>query len=383
MIKNILYIDDEKHNLQVFDLSFSDDYNIFTATNREQALKIFEQNSIQVMITDQKMPDIEGTDLINEIKEKHPGVISILLTAYAEVDLLITAINSSTVFRFLQKPWKYDELKHTIDTALATYYLKKEKERLFAELTLAKVRAEESDRLKSSFLANISHEIRTPLNGIIGFSSMLMNGGKNKEKLIEYEKILTDSCDRLIEVIEDLVMASQLQAGSIRVNKREFAVCSLMESIKNKYQSKTFKKGISFEVSNLCYDEKVIINSDKSKIFEVFNQLIINAIKFTSEGGVEFGMKEVNGKGVFFVKDTGIGMDKDRAEHIFGFFNQGEEVIYTRDFDGNGLGLSIAKGLVNLMGGDLWFETEKGKGTTFYFSVPYERVVEVKLKEVS
>jgi len=367
---NILYLDDEKINLIPFNESFKDDYNIFLAYNRNEALKILEENEIKVLITDQRMPDISGIDFIKEINTVNKDIVCIILTAHPDNESLLSAINQVNVFRFLVKPWKNYDVKQTINSAIEAFDAKIEKHQFIKDLTKALQKAEEYDRLKSSFLANLSHEIRTPLNSIIGFTSLLANKSVDKNTKKEFEKIIHNSGNQLINVIEDMLTASQIETGVSKISDSIFCLNDFLQSIYNNYKQSALEKKIKLYIKGFDEHKQLFIKTDKTKLHEVFNQLLRNAIKYTDSGSIEFGISEKNDK-VFFVKDTGTGIVKNEQEIIFEFFRQKFEKLNTRLYGGNGLGLSIVKGFVSMVGGEIWLDSEPGKGSTFFFNFPY------------
>lgn len=240
-----------------------------------------------------------------------------------------------------------------------------------AELIKAKVMAEESDKLKSAFLANISHEIRTPLNGIMGFTAILNDDSLTKEERHEYINILEKSSNRLLNIINDILDYSKIEAGSQEVKISEV---NINEKIKEVY-----KKSLPLCAKNLVElsyelgldDSEAYVLTDREKLVSALYKLIDNAFKFTKNGSVEIGYKKKMDNLEFYVKDTGIGIDKDKQDVIFDKFRQGSESL-TRDYEGAGLGLTIAKSYVELIGGKIWVKSDVNYGSTFFISIPYK-----------
>lgn len=237
------------------------------------------------------------------------------------------------------------------------------------ELIKAKERAEESDRLKTAFLQNMSHEIRTPLNGIIGFSGLLQKGNISPEDIKEYVEIIKISGNRLIEIVNNVLDISRIETGQLEIVIETFQVSSVMLEIRDFFDTLAKNKGIE-----LIYEEKdglkdLELSTDESKMMQVMINLVNNAIKFTSEGVVSYGYELKDGEILFHVRDTGIGIALEMQEKVFERFVQAELSI-TRGYEGAGLGLAICKGLLELMGGRIWIDSEVNKGTTFYFTLP-------------
>ncbi|RLD58030.1 MAG: hypothetical protein DRJ05_08755, partial [Bacteroidetes bacterium] len=250
-----------------------------------------------------------------------------------------------------------------------------------AELVIAKNRAEESDHLKTAFLANMSHEIRTPLNAILGFSGLLTSD-LEKGTINNYINIINNSGAQLLGIINDIIDIAKIEAGQIKIENSE---CNINTFLKELLTSKkqrlieegTVKKEIRINIDN---DEKdILIRTDPTRFKQIVTNLVNNAIKFTEIGIVEFGYYlpgNIDNKKVhenellFFVKDTGIGIKKNQQEIIFERFRQVENSL-TKRYGGTGLGLAISKSLVLKLGGRIWVESEVGKGSVFYFTVPY------------
>ncbi|WP_291104665.1 MULTISPECIES: PAS domain S-box protein [unclassified Flavobacterium] len=242
------------------------------------------------------------------------------------------------------------------------------------ELIKAKESAEESDRLKSSFLANMSHEIRTPMNGILGFAELLKEPNLTDDEQKKYVKIIEKSGKRMLNIINDIIDISKIESKQMKVSISETNINEKIEYIFNFFKPEATKKGIQLAFKKGLTAKEALIKTDTEKIYAILTNLVKNAIKFTDKGTIEFGyaLKE-NGKPAvleFFVKDTGVGIPKDKQQSIFDRFIQAD-ISDKRAFQGAGLGLSISKAYVEMLGGTIWVESEEGKDTTFYFTIPY------------
>jgi signal transduction histidine kinase len=237
------------------------------------------------------------------------------------------------------------------------------------ELLLAKEQAEQSDKLKSAFLANMSHEIRTPLNSIIGFSELLSDPDCDQKQQLKFAQLINDSGNNLLAIISDIMDVSKIEAGEVRLRKQKFLVNRLLSGIQREYAFKASHKGIELRLDPSNPKEEITIQSDDERLGQILINLVGNAIKFTENGFVEIGFSEVGDFVRFHVKDTGIGIKPESHHQIFERFIRVESA-FSRKYGGNGLGLFISKSLVELLGGTIWVESEEGKGSTFYFTVP-------------
>lgn len=256
------------------------------------------------------------------------------------------------------------------DNVIVTLIDHTERNHVEQELIKAKENAEESDRLKSAFLANMSHEIRTPMNGILGFTDLLKEPNLTGEEQHEYISIIQKSGNRMLNIINDIISISKIESGVVEVSLSETNVNEQIEYISTFFKPECTQKGIAILHKSPLPKEESNINTDREKVYAILTNLVKNAIKFTNTGSIEFGY-ELKGKYLeYFVRDTGAGINKEHLEIIFERFRQSSE-SYTRNYEGAGLGLSISKAYVEMLGGKIWAESELGKGSTFYFTIPY------------
>lgn len=237
------------------------------------------------------------------------------------------------------------------------------------ELIKAKEKAEESDRLKSAFLANMSHEIRTPMNGILGFTELLKEPHLTGKERHNYITIIEKSGTRMLNIINDIINISKIESGQMEISVSTTNVSKQIEYIYTFFKPETKQKNLLFTCKNALDNDEAIIKTDSEKVYAILTNLVKNAIKFTQTGSIEFGYDKSGETLTFFVKDTGIGISQKQKEFIFERFRSGSESLI-RNYEGAGLGLSISKAYAEILGGKLWFESEVGKGSTFYFSLP-------------
>ncbi len=238
------------------------------------------------------------------------------------------------------------------------------------ELIKSKEQAEESDRLKTAFLHNISHEIRTPMNAIIGFSSLLSEPGLDIASQKSFVGHISQSSFRLLEILNNIIEVSNIEAGILKIRKSEANLNKMLEMILNEYQPKAGEKGIKLTVEPGLPDSRTDLLYDYGKIKSILKSLLDNAFKFTHKGEVSLGYK-LNGNFLeFYVSDTGIGIPQEHHNKVFSRFYQVNNTL-NRDYEGTGLGLSISKAYVELLGGKIWLTSKPGKGSVFYFTIPY------------
>lgn len=240
------------------------------------------------------------------------------------------------------------------------------------ELITAKEKAEESDKLKSAFLTNMSHEIRTPMNSIIGFSSLFVKEDLNEKKRKIYASTIIKSGHQLLNLVNDILDISLIETGKLELNFEDIVVNDILLELYNTYSIQHNDKNISFYMYKGLKDAESTILTDSTRLVQVLSNLLNNAFKFTPKGHIKFGYTLKDKNLQFFVEDTGIGISAELHHKIFEQFRQAELGL-TRQYGGTGLGLAISKNLVNLLGGDIWIKSQKKKGSTFYFTIPYKK----------
>ena len=245
------------------------------------------------------------------------------------------------------------------------------------KLIFAKNKAEEGDKLKTAFLHNISHEIRTPMNAIVGFAALLGEPDLDAQTRQEYTEVIVQSSNHLLEIITDIVDISNIEANLVKIVKNEINVNSTLKSLYNQFIPKANEKKIKLIFETTLSDSDALIMTDSTKLNQILINLVSNALKFTTDGSIKISYKVKDNFMEFCVADTGIGIAEEYHLKIFERFYQ---VLHTfsKLYEGTGLGLAISKANVELMGGKIWLSSEPGIGTTFYFTIPYEkRILEI------
>ncbi len=241
------------------------------------------------------------------------------------------------------------------------------------QLIQAMEKAQESDRLKTSFLQNMSHEIRTPMNAIMGFSELLVRHHGNKSKLEYFSNIINQRCNDLLVIIDEILDISRIESGQVAVIIENCNLDVLFGELKTifwEHREKLKKENVQLSFNNQCGADQVVFATDRFKLKQILINLIGNAFKFTDSGVIEVGCKNYAANEIlFYVSDTGVGIPQEKQQIIFDRFIQ-LEPSSNRLYGGTGLGLSIVRGLLDLLGGKIWLESQPGKGSVFYFSIP-------------
>ncbi|PKP31408.1 MAG: hypothetical protein CVU00_12690 [Bacteroidetes bacterium HGW-Bacteroidetes-17] len=319
--------------------------------------------------------ELVGNSVFESIKNYPQVVESVNKALNGEFVRAVTEINGlffDTTYSPMKNP--AGEVESVIGVSSnITDHIKLEKKLKAANLELAKakVKAEESDRLKSAFLANMSHEIRTPMNSILGFSDLLRYTDNPVERE-EYIDIITKNGDVLLNLLNDILDLSKIEGSQLHIKPTVVDVFELMSELEQVYLAKLKKlknQDIAFKVAMPSGVEKLHITTDRTRLFQVLVNLIDNAIKFTEEGFVVFGCEILGSTARFYVKDTGIGIKKSDLNIIFERFGQ-VRGPFDGKYGGSGLGLSISKKLVELLGGNLTVESKINHGSEFSFSLP-------------
>lgn len=251
-----------------------------------------------------------------------------------------------------------------------------ELERFKEEIHIVRQQAGESDRLKSAFLCNMSHEIRTPLNAIMGFCGLIANHTLPDTDKVKYASIINRNVDSLLELINDIFDIAQVESQITKIEEKPVKINDLLGGLQswfNLEKSNLGKEMVQFRILKANKDNDFAIKSDEYMLRRTLNNLVENALKYSEEGYVDVGYRfGKDSKIEFFVKDEGIGFSKDKLDIIFQQFRQIDET-QTRQYGGLGLGLTVAQKFVELLEGNMWAESAPGKGSTFWFSIPYKK----------
>lgn len=241
-----------------------------------------------------------------------------------------------------------------------------------AELVLAREKAEESDKLRTAFIHNISHEIRTPMNAIIGFSTLLAEHNTDQLTRQSYIDIIVQSSNQLLGIITDIIDISNIEANIIDISRKEINLNSKLKTFYDQILPKAEEKNLQLYFESALSSNDCTILIDSTKLFQILTNLVNNSLKFTRKGYIKVEYKVKDAFLEFSVADTGIGIQKEFHKKIFERFYQVQGTV-SRIYEGTGLGLSISKAYIERMGGKIWLKSEPGKGSTFYFTIPFEK----------
>jgi len=377
-VTNILVTDDEPATLETLSAALEDmGYKITTAVNGQEALTLIRRQPFNIVIADIKLPDISGLEILETTKELYPEAAVIMITGHASIETAVDAINEGA-YAYILKPVAMNELENIINNALREQRLLIENRELVESLQQSNKRLAEANlaleqvsQAKSDFMAKMSHELRTPLNSIIGFSEVILDKAKpplHQETHDEFLNYIYTGANHLLHLINSILDLSKVESGKITIEPSEFDLAVLLEDVKMTTLPMlvTKKQTLEIEVGKGIST----IFADEPKMRQIFLNLISNAHKFAPrEDKIRVVCRLENPRLLHCsVIDNGIGISPQDQHRIFEEFGQVKKSSKARG-QGAGLGLSIAKRLVELHGGNIWVVSEVGCGSIFTFSI--------------
>jgi signal transduction histidine kinase len=365
MPQTILLVDDEPQILRSLSRVLEENnYELLTASSGVEALEVLKNKAVQVIISDQRMPNMTGSEFLAQVKKTYPKTIRILLSGYADFEAVKEAINEGNIYKYLTKPWQNDTLLNIVEEAFQTYENQSEE--------LIKKKSElEMKRLQDEFLANMSHEIRTPLNGIIGFAEVLESGifdPASKEHNECLKDILTSS-KKLSELVSNILDLAQNSIKKNESNPEKIDIKKLIDEVVESFKEDIENKKIKIlekKVAELDY-----LTGRPDQIKKIVHHFLSNAIKFSKPNGkvtIQTSLYE-NDFLKIEVSDEGIGISKEQIANLFTPFKQLEAVMQKK-YQGAGLGLALVKQITENLGGKVGVESVFGQGSSFYAIVP-------------
>jgi len=381
----ILFVDDEQENLNLFSNLLKRHHRVVTCRRGAEALQLLEKDRIAVMVSDQRMPDLSGIEVLTRAREISPETVRILVTAYPNLDVTIEAINQGRVRRYLEKPWEPNELRALIAQSVEHYELTRHNRKLVdalrernmtleeqsAKLTRRNAELKRLDNVKTELITNVSHELRTPLVSIRGYADLMRMGrmGDVTEQQQRALEVIGVNVKRLVGVIEDLLDLSRLERGTVSLKHAPLDVNEVLEQLAEALRARAEEAEVHLVLQTT--DQPLVVNGDRRRLEQAFANLLDNALKFNHPGGevsVE-ARREPSGTMAVEVRDTGDGIPEPHLAHIFERFHQVDSSS-TRRYGGTGIGLSLARQILRDHGGDIEVSSTEGTGSVFTVSLP-------------
>ena len=373
MAYKILVVDDEKDIRELLSVALmgAEGFSVELAENGEEALQKIDRERFDLVLADLKMPKMDGLQLLSEIVSSKPEIVTVLMTGYGSINSALEAIRGGAS-DYLMKPVDMAELIVRLQKVLEDRQRFVKLRDWAAQLERVNQELKKLDEMKSEFISLASHELRTPLTAVRSAIQLMLTGktGKVNRTQKKFLSMSEDNINRLTKIVNDLLDLSQIKSGRIEVRCEDMDLTELIEFIIACLKPQATGKAV--ELRSDVQEGFQTVYGDREMVEKILINLIGNAIKFTPEHGeviVSARVHEEKRKALISVRDTGIGIRKDQLEGLFKKFHQVEECS-RRHIDGAGLGLVLTKGLVEAQEGEIWVESELGKGSTFTFTLP-------------
>ncbi|MBD0260111.1 MAG: hybrid sensor histidine kinase/response regulator [Cytophagales bacterium] len=377
---HILYVDDEAENLLVFKSTFRLEYRIFTATSAAEALQMLEWETIHLVITDQKMPVMDGVAFLREVARRYPDVIRLILTGYSDLETVVVAVNECGIYRYLTKPWQEEELKQTLENALETCRLRDENQQLLERLSAANqyLEARVAQRTaelvalneeKNLLIGLVAHDLRGPVGRVNALVDMVRLESHNlTPEQHDCLQMILESNEHLLSLIDRILDVEAIEAGRFTLSPERLDVAALLHEQLAGFKAAAARKHIALESPGP--GQPVPGTIDRNFFTQIVENLLSNALKFSYPGSQVCVRLRTDEAWLYLeVQDEGPGLSAADHARLFGKFQR----LSARPTGGepsSGLGLSIVKKYVELMQGKVWCESEKGKGATFVVQLP-------------
>ena len=368
MRHSILCVDDEIHNVEALERLFRKKYDVFTALSGQQALEVIQKQgkNISLIISDQRMPHMEGTEFLKRSIEHIPDAIRILLTGFTDIGSVVSAINSGEVFRYITKPWDPVDLINTVDKAIERFEISIELKNTNQALRESLEELKGLDRAKTQFLYLINHELKTPLTVLDSFLNLLTETSLNSEQK-KYVSHIKSSCKRLQRIIEDVLQLSSAEMGLLPIYPQPIDVKKFFTQVMSKYKHLASEKSIDFHAHTP--QEDIRVQADEITFKKVLSLLLDNAVKFGDPfSTIEYGIRCKDSVGEIYICNSGETLDKTVIENILKTFTLHEDMM--NHSKGLGLGLSLCQALLKRSGSELNINSVDKKITvSFHFPI--------------
>ncbi len=366
--ESILVVDDEEHVVDaISDFFKSRGFSVSTALNGRQALALVSCSSFSVVISDLRLPDINGVELLEKVLEVDPDVVFVMMTGFASVQSAVSALKKGA-YDYVVKPFSMFDLEKTVKLGLEHKRLTREN----LELSHLMRKLLELDQIKSNIISTVSHEFRTPLTSLKGYLTMLLQGTHTRAKGNPehiWLKAMIENVNRLETLVLNLLLMTESNSGGICLVEEDVRLVDLVNDCIAKVEPLTRSKSVEVDFN---YVKEVVINADAEKLGLALTNLLENAVKFNLEDGkVKITLREKpDEEGIeMTIQDTGIGIPEDRIQSLFECFTQ-EDMTHTRKFSGAGLGLPVAKAIIEAHGGRIDVTSSPGIGSEFKVWLP-------------
>lgn len=382
----LLIVDDEREILKSLRRQFRRDYDVYTAESADEAYSIMLQTPIHVIISDQRMPGVSGSEFFSRVKDDFPDAMRLLLTGYADIQAVISAVNDGNIFRYVLKPWDPSELASIVRDAFSRYMLTAQNRVLLTELqeanALLEARVSErttlleqaNERLRmlveqrDIFIGMAAHDLRTPIQVVQGFTDLLLHTRTRPEEIRDFVIIIQETLRDMLTLLNNLLDITAIESGKILLHKADVNVREFIDRVVKLNRLIGEKKGIYLRTE--LDPDLPRFSFDRQRIEQVLNNLLSNAFKFSHSGTeVTLRVQKLDGEVLFTVIDQGIGIRSDETSRLFNEFQRTSSKP-TGSESSTGLGLSICRRLVDLHNGRIGVDSQVGAGSRFYFTLP-------------
>lgn len=385
----VLIVDDEPAILSSLERLLRREFTILLATSATTGLDLLRLHAPQIVISDQRMPGITGSDFLAQVGREQPDVVRLLLTGYADLDSVIGAINKGEVYRYLVKPWNPDELRSTVREAAERYQLVTQNRALLGQLietnaaleqrvaerttdlAAANQRLQELDRLKDELLAVTSHDLRSLVTNIRLSSQMLLRGNRTgKGDPERYIQAIAHATDRLLVLLNDLSDLTMINTGALQLQRGPVLLSDIAQAVVHDALGLAEAKTIAIHVQ--VPEQEPLVQADHERLYQVVSNLVGNAIKLTPSGGqIAVTVQPTGHRIALSIRDTGIGLPAEQLPELFTQFKHMSRPG-TDGERGSGLGLAIVHRLVELHEGEIAVASVEGQGSTFTIALPLQ-----------